>query len=55
MKDLKRGLERMLKDDILRRYHNSDYWDIDLIEMFREEHGLTKMEINQMLKEIDRI
>jgi len=38
----------ILKEDILERYHNSEYWEDDLIGAFRQDEKLTDKEFKEL-------
>lgn len=45
-------LGEQLRDDILYRYGNEEYWDLDIIHDFQVENELTNEQIEEILKEV---
>jgi len=45
-------LEKLLKEDILERYHNSEYWEPDTIADFKHNNKLTDKEFKEVIENL---
>lgn len=51
-KDLSLELESYLKEDILLKYFNTEYFDPDILEDFKEENNLSEKDMNKLIDNI---
>ena len=51
---LRKTLRDLLKEDILERYDGPEYWDPDVIEVFRHDNKLTQEQVDEMVKQVSR-
>lgn len=50
IKQLAEKLRKDLREDILFRYDNSEYFDYDIIEIFEQDNDLSDIEKNEIEK-----
>lgn len=51
-KELSKQLKKELKEDILLKYFNTEYFDPDILEDFKEENNLSEKDMDKLIDNI---